>query len=157
MSGRQPNAQDSATQNAGEATPKLQRRRRASTGGLALKLDAPQRPGYIRRWVNGDPLRIARMEELGYTRVSDPAGEGSARTEGLGTRITRHAGRDDEGKPYQAILMETPDDLYAEGETERESGRKAFEEAIQRNLKTDDTPDGAYIPTGARNTINHQG
>lgn len=137
------------------ATPKPQRRRRASTGGLGLKLDAPQRDGFVRRWVNGDPLRIARMEELGYSRVSDPAGEGKARTEGMGTRITRHAGRDEDGKPFQAVLMETPVELHAEGEADKESGRKTFEETIRRGLKTEDTPDGAYIPS--RSTITHSG
>lgn len=137
------------------ATPKAQRRRRASVGGLALKLDAPQREGFVRRWVNGDPLRVARMEELGYTRVSEAAGEGKSRTDGLGTRITRHAGKSEDGSAYQAILMETPVGFYQEGEAERESGRKAFEEAIQRGLKTEDTPDGAYLP--GRSTINHSG
>lgn len=136
-----------------EPVPTAQRRRRASTGGFAQKLDAPQRPGWKRRWVNGDPLRIREMEELGYSMVSEPAAEGSARTDGLGTRMTRYAGRDDEGKPYQTVLMETPEDLYAQGVAEKETGRKAFEEAIRRNLKTEDTPDGAYIPAGTANTI----
>lgn len=137
------------------ATPKAQRRRRASVGGLALKLDAPQREGYVRRWVNGDPLRIARMEELGYTRVSEAAGEGKSRTDGLGTRITRHAGRDEDGKPFQAVLMETPVEFHHEGEAEKEAGRKSFEETIRRGLKTEDTPEGAYIPS--RSSITHSG
>jgi hypothetical protein len=137
------------------ATPVAQRRRRASTGGLSLKLDAQEKPGMVRRFVNGDPLRIQQMEELGYTVVSDRAGEGKSRTDGMGTRITRHAGRDSEGKPFQAVLMETPAELYAEGEAEKESTRTAFEETIRRGLKTDDTPDGAYIPS--RSTITHSG
>jgi hypothetical protein len=139
-----------------EAVPVAQRRRRPSVGGTyALKLDAPQRPGWVRRWVNGDPMRIRHMEELGYSVVSEAAGEGSKRTEGLGTRITRHAGRGEEGKPFQAVLMETPDDLYAEGTAEKESGRQAFEESIRRGARTEDTPDGAYIPS--RNSITQSG
>lgn len=138
-----------------EAVPTRTRRSRASVGGLSLKLDAPQRPGWVRRFVNGDPLRIARMEELGYSIVSENAAEGNKRTDSLGTRITRHAGKDDQGKPYQAILMETPAELHAEGEAEREQGRQAFEESIQRNLKTDDTPEGAYIPS--QRSIKHSG
>lgn len=129
-----------------EATPKSQRRRRSSAGALGLHLDAPQRDGYVRRWVNGDPLRIKRMEELGYTAVSEPAAEGNKRTDSLGTRITRHAGKQDNGEAYQTILMETPNDLYQEGIAEKEEGRRAFEDTIRRGLKTEDTPDGAYLP-----------
>lgn len=138
------------------ATPVAQRRRRPSTGGLSLKLDADQRPGHTRRWVNGDPMRIRQMEELGYTIVADKAeGQGSRRTEGLGTKITRHAGRDQEGKPFQAVLMETPTELYAEGEADKEKSREAFEETIRRGQKTEDTPEGAYIPS--RSSITHTG
>lgn len=145
----------SEAENPNQATPKPQRRRRASVGGHALKLEAEQRPGHTRRWVNADPLRIQQMEELGYSMVADPAGEGKRRTDGLGTRITRHAGRTDQGAPYQTILMETPNELYAEGLAEKEQGRQAFEDTIRRGLKTEDTPDGAYIPS--RSTITHSG
>ena len=129
------------------ANPPLQRRRRASTGGFHLKLDAEQRPGHKRRFVNGTPERIAEMRELGYVPVTGTAPEGSRRTQGLGSAISRHAGLDGQGKPYQAVLMETPDHLYEQGEAEKEQGRKSFEETIRRGLKTDDTPDGAYIPS----------
>ena len=134
-------------------TPQSRRRARASLGGQSLKLDAPPREGFVRRWVNGDPMRIARMEELGYTRVSDRAGEGTSRTDGLGTRISRHAGRDEDGKPFQAVLMETPVGFHGEGEAEKEEARTAFEDTIRRGLKTEDTPDGAYIPD--RSSITH--
>lgn len=156
MSNRQMQAQTEPTTQ-DEAVPRVQRRRRSSTGGPALKLDAEQRPGYIRRWVNGDPLRIKRMEELGYTIVSGAADEGKNRTDGMGTTITRHAGRDKENKPFQAVLMETPDEFYIEGEAEKEEHRQAFEDTIRRGLKTEDTPENAYIPQGARSTITHSG
>lgn len=137
-----------------EATPAAQRRRRPSVGGHALKLDAEVRPGYKRRFVNGDPMRVKAMEELGYSVVT-AAGEDKNRTEGLGSAISRHAGLDAQGKPFQAVLMETPDDLFDQGVAEKEDGRRQFEEAIRRGLKTDDTPDGAYIP--GRSSITHSG
>lgn len=155
VDGRTREARLAAKQQA-EATPPAQRRRRAPVAGLALKLDAPTRPGFVRRFVNGDPMRIKRMEDLGYTLVSDLAGEGTTRTDGLGTRITRHAGRDDQGRPYEAVLMETPDDLYAEGIAEKEEGRKPFEEAIRRGQDTTGDVEGAYQPS-ARSSINHTG
>jgi hypothetical protein len=138
------------------ATPEPQRRRRASTGGFALKLDAPTRPGYQRRFVNGDPARIQEMHELGYSFVTDTPAEGKARTEGKGTRITRHAGKLDSGAPMQAVLMETPDNLHAEGLAEKELARKPFEDAIRRSADTTGEVEGAYAPS-TRSTINHSG
>lgn len=141
-----------ATQ-AGEAVPPSQRRKRASTGGFALKLDAPPRPGYVRRFVNGDPLRIARMEELGYSHVTEPAGEDSARTDGLGSRIARHAGKDEEGRPYRAFLMETPVEEFNVGVIDKEDARKPFEEAIRRSADPTGQVENAYQP--GQSTIKH--
>jgi hypothetical protein len=138
------------------ATPEPQRRRRPSTGGFALKLDAPARPGYTRRFVNGDPARIQAMEELGYSFVSQPASEGKARTDGQGTRITRHAGKFESGAPMQAVLMETPDNLYLEGVAEKETARKPFEDAIRRSADTTGEVEGAYAPS-TRSTITNSG
>lgn len=138
-----------------QATPKRQRRARASTGGFALKLDAPQRAGYVRRFVNGDPLRIARMEELGYTFVATPAGEGKARTDGLGTRISRHAGKQENGEAYQTYLMETPEEEYGFGIADKEESRKPFEEAIRRSADTTGEVENAYQP--GQSTIRHSG
>lgn len=139
-----------------EFVPKAGRRRRGSTGGFALKLDAPQRPGFVRRFVNGDPARIQRMqEELGYVMVTDRAGEGSARTHSQGTQISRHAGKDENGKPFQAVLMETPIAEYEIGMKEREEGRRPFEEAIRRSADTTGEVPGAYQP--GQSTIKHTG
>jgi hypothetical protein len=139
-----------------DATPRVGRRKRGSTGGFALKLQAPQRPGYVRRFVNGDPARIQRMQdELGYTMVNDVAGEGNARTDGLGTRIARHAGKDENGKPFQTYLMETPIEEYQIGMEEREEGRKPFEEAIRRSTDTTGEVPDAYQP--GQSTIRFSG
>lgn len=141
-------------QQAGEAVPPSGRRARASTGGFSLKLDAPQRPGYVRRFVNGDPLRIARMEELGYTLVNDPAGEGNSRTDALGTRIARHAGKDEEGRPFKTFLMETPVEEFEVGVVDKEDARKPFEEAIRQSKDTTGETPNAYQP-GKKSTIRH--
>lgn len=138
-----------------EATPKSRRRARSSTGGMSLKLDAPPRPGYVRRFVNGDPLRIARMEELGYTFVADVAGEGNARTDGQGTRISRHAGKQENGEPYQTYLMETPDKEYGFGIADKEEARKPFEEAIRRSADPTGQVEGVYQP--GKSTLNRSG
>lgn len=138
-----------------DATPRSGRRRRGSTGGFALKLDAPQRPGFVRRFVNDDPARIQRLEELGYTMVNERAGEGNARTEGQGTRISRHAGKDENGKPFQTVLMETPISEYEIGLEDKEEGRKPFEDAIRRSADTTGQVPDAYQP--GQSTIRHSG
>lgn len=152
MSNRNPAPTDAAE---GEATPRLQRRSRASAGGFGLKLDAPQRAGWTRRWVNtADPMRVAQMEELGYAPVAERAAEGTARTDGLGTRIARLAGKTDEGAPFQAILMETPDKLYGQGVAEKEAERARFDEAINRGSFVEDAPEAPYKPK-SRSSVTH--
>jgi hypothetical protein len=138
------------------ATPPARRRPRASVGGFALKLDAPSRPGFVRRFVNGDPSRIMKMEELGYTLVSDPAGEGKSRTDGKGTRITRHAGKLEDGAPMQAVLMETPEEEFAYGLSDKEEHRQQFEDTIRRSGDPTGQVDGAYVPKG-QSTLTRSG
>lgn len=152
--GRTPSAQPTET---GEATPAPQRRKRAAVGGIAYKLDADKREGYVRRFVNGDPARVLELQDLGYTFVSQKAGQGASRSHGQGTRISRHAGKLDSGAPMQAFLMETPVSLYAEGVAEKEDRLKPFEDALRRG----DDPTGAltagevYQP--GKSTINNSG
>lgn len=138
-----------------DATPREGRRPRPTVGGFALKLDAPERPGYVRRFVNGDPSRVQRLQELGYVVVQDQAGSGTSRTAGLGKTISRHAGKTEDGAPMQAFLMETPQEEYDLGLTDREDARRPFEEAIRRSADTTGQVEGAYQP--GKSTINHSG
>lgn len=137
-----------------EATPKTQRRRRSSTGGFKQKLDAPQRKGYVRRWVDNDPSRIMALEELGYSLVAEKAGEAEARTDGLGTRISRHAGKRGDGQPQQMVLMETPVSEYAAGVAEKEDQLRPFEEAIRAGADTTGRMTDTY-ETRDRSSITH--
>jgi hypothetical protein len=103
-----------------DATPKTHRRRRASVGGFRLKLDAPQREGYVRRWVDDSPNRIAEMHDLGYDFAQEKAGKDEARTDGIGSRVTRIAGKRDNGSPHHLVLMETPVSEFEIGKAEKE-------------------------------------
>lgn len=103
------------------------RRRRASVGGHALKLTAPTREGWTRRWFNGDGNRIADAEELGYSHVSDTA----IKTSGPGSVVSRLVGTKANGEPLSAFLMETPNELYAEGIAEREAHSRLIDDAIR--------------------------
>lgn len=109
-----------------EAQAKPGRRRRASVGGAAMKLAAPQREGFVRRWVNDDNNRLARAEELAYDFVTD-TGIASSDT---GTRISRLVGTKANGDPLRAYLMETPAEEYAIGVAEREADHRQIEAAI---------------------------
>lgn len=102
------------------------RRRRASVGGHALKLDAPTRPGFKRRWFNDDGNRLADAHDLGYDPVHDP----EVQTSDLGSGISRLVGTKANGEPLRAYLMETPDELYAEGVAEKEARNRLVDDAI---------------------------
>jgi hypothetical protein len=137
-----------------EAVPPARRRPRASAGGFSLKLEAEQRPGFVRRFVNGDPSRILKMERLGYTLVNDRAGDGKSRTDGQGTRITRHAGKTEEGAPMHAVLMETPEHEYAHGVADKEESRKVVEDVIRRSGDPTGQLEGQYAPS-IKSTVEH--
>lgn len=117
-------------------TPVSKRRRRGSTGGLALKLDAPTRAGYVRRWFNGDPGRLLEAKELGYDFVHDESAEGKARSQHAGTRIARHVGVNAKGEPLMAYLMETTEADYQIGVDEKEEKLKPFEQALRAGRDT---------------------
>lgn len=104
----------------------VKRRRRSSVGGHALKLDAPQRPGFKRRWFNDDGNRLADAHELGYDPVHDP----DVQTSDVGSGISRLVGTKANGEPLRAYLMETPDELYAEGLAEKEARNRLVDDSI---------------------------
>lgn len=102
------------------------RRRRASVGGHSLKLSAPSREGEHRRWVNDDGNNIADKRELGYEFVS----ETGIKTADPGSRVSRLVGTKANGEPLHAYLMETPEELYAQGVSEKEAANRKIDEAI---------------------------
>lgn len=131
------------------------RRRRASTGGFRQKLDAPQREGFVRRWVDDSPTRIMEMQDLGYDFAQEQAGSGAKRTDGLGSRISRLGGKRDDGSPHQLVLMETPAEEYAIGVKEREDALKPFEDALRAGADTTGRLQDTYQPSN-RSSITHQ-
>lgn len=148
---------DTAAEANGAAVPPVRRRPRPSAGGFSLKLDAEQRPGFVRRFVNGTPNRLKKMEALGYTMVNDQASQGASRTDGQGTRITRHAGVSEDGvNVMHAVLMETPEHEFNYGVADREEARKAVEDIIRRSGDPTGQLENQYAP-GVKSTIEHSG
>lgn len=125
--GRPPQSAVAATTETTSDAPALPgRRRRASVGGHSLKLSAPARDGYVRRWFNDDNNRIAEAKELAYEHVTDQ----SAQSSSSDTRISRLVGTKANGEPLRAFLMETPVEEYAAGQAEREAQNRMVDEAI---------------------------
>ena len=109
-----------------QGTTQPMRRRRASVGGHAVKLSAPTRDGYTRRWANDMNNRLADLEELGYTPVSDSA----IKSTGPGSVVQRLVGTKANGEPLTAFLVECPDELYAQGVAEKEAYNASIDAAI---------------------------
>lgn len=145
--GRPPVADKTAT-TAGEAAQPAKRRRRASVGGHAMKLSAPAKPGHTRHWFNDIRNRIAEAHELGYDHVT----EQGIKTDGPGSRVSRLVGTKPNGEPLHAFLMETPDELYAEGIAEKEAHNRQIDEAISAGSPTD-TPIGPASETYGEGSI----
>jgi hypothetical protein len=123
-----PALNEAATENvSGAGAPEPEkRRRRASVGGHAMKLQAPGRAGFTRRWFNDDGNRIADADELGYDYVTDKG----IKTSSPGSRVSRLVGTKANGEPLHAYLMETPNELYAEGLAEKEAFNRQIDDAI---------------------------
>ena len=117
----------------------VRRPRGAVSGAGKLKLYAPEREGYRRRFVNDIGNRLAEMKALGYSFVE---AEGIA-THGPGTRINRLAGTQEGGSPLKAYLMETPDELWQQGVDEKEEERAGFDQAINQGRDPSEEVDPA--------------
>jgi hypothetical protein len=104
------------------------RRKRADVGGQHLKLNAPSRPGFIRRWVNDEPGRIDFFKSLAYDHVTEPG----IKSDSPDSRVRRLVGTTAGGAPKHAYLMETPEEEFQAGIAEKEEARKPFEDAIRR-------------------------
>lgn len=121
------------TESATAGAPKPSRRRkRADVNGQHLKLKAPCRPGFQRRWVNDTPGRIAMAEELAYSHVT----ETGIKSDSPDSRVSRLVGTQASGAPLHAYLMETPEEEFRYGIEEKEDAHRSFEEAVRRGEDT---------------------
>lgn len=93
-------------------------------GSGVMKLEVPQRDGYVRRWFRGEPGRVQRAMQAGYTFVDrndvslnnfDLGGDAkeSGNTD-MGSRVSVISGEgaDSTGQPLRMYLMECPEEVY---------------------------------------------
>jgi len=111
-------------------------------------MNAPTRPGYVRRWVNDDPGRLDAAREGGYEFVAGESKSEGGATDGIGAKISRVVGTRDGGTPITAYLMEIRKEWYDEDQKAKQAGVNATEEALKRGSDEHGTPgtDGRYVP-----------
>lgn len=126
--GRPPLSDNAAPKHDTGETTTPSRRRRLSVGGHALRLLAPVKEGFMRRWVNDVRDNVANRQELAYDIVSDP----SIKTTDAGSHVSRIVGTHANGEPLRAYLMETPEEEYRAGEIEKEAFSAHIDDAINR-------------------------
>ncbi len=105
---------------------------RLNLGGLPeQKLLAPEKPGFIRRWVNDEGNRLADCQRKGYSFVSqDDVGSELVFSTDPGDKISQVVGTH-AGSPLRAYLMEIPEGWHTEDAEEKEASRRETEKQIR--------------------------
>jgi hypothetical protein len=132
---------------------KTVRRERVPFGGSRRKLSYPPKEGKVRRWVNDVGGRPQLAAQGGYEFVVDeglPVGDtavGSGNTD-LGSRVSRIVGKNADGSPLTAFLMEIDQDLYSQDQAEKQKPLDAIDDQIRSGKVSGGIgpQDKAYIP-----------
>lgn len=136
-------AAEAASKKRGPGRPP-KRRERTPLSAMRQKLQAPQRKGYARRFVNDEGGRLQDFQRAGYEFVED----GDIHTDGEGTRVCRRVGTHENGQPKYAFLMEQKQEWYEEDQTTKQKELDAVDEAIRGgNVAGQVGQDGRYVPS----------
>lgn len=115
--------------------PKIARR---PFGRAELKMARPKRPGFVRRWFNDSPGRIARAQEAGYVHVLE---NGSPVSMIVGKHVERGGG-------MQGFLMEIPQEFYDEDFARKQEALDELDKTIyEGGYKKGPGDENRYIPT----------
>lgn len=106
---------------------------------------ANKRDGFKQRWVNDVDGRIQMFEEAGYTSVQRPTEVGDPQA-GASTQVDRVV-RKPVGGGITAVLMEIPEEYYAEDQQAKEAKIKHAEQSLLSEA-TDDEFYGDGIKVG---------
>ena len=115
----------------------MQERRelRFGTDGYQNKLSFPQREGYMRRIVNLKGDRVARLQRLGWSVVSDSAIQiGDAAVSEMNTEIDGAVVTVDQGTGMKACLMEIPLDIYQADQAIKAESIRETESQMRRSV-----------------------
>ena len=104
------------------AKAEIEKRSRVPVGTSELRLEAPDRPGYMRRWVSDIKNRLQRFERGGYEFVQTDAEESSGvHGQTSDSRVRQVVGRAEGGQPIYGYLMEIRRELYDEDQAKKAS------------------------------------
>lgn len=117
-------------------------RERVPFGSQRMKLQFPQRPGFVRHLFNDEPGRIQDALNAGYVHVKD---------ETTGKPTTRIVGVAREGGGLFGYLMEIPEEFYNADQALKMEPLDAFDAAIRSGKVDGKVPghDGRYVPRDA--------
>lgn len=126
------------------------RQSRVPLGVARAKLSVPQRPGFVRRWVNDAEGRLMQAEQGGYQYATDQSLQIGAVdidnvNRDLGARVSRVV---DKTTGQKAYLMEIKEDFYAEDQADK-AAKVAEKDQLIKTGKLDDG-DSRYIPDKGR-------
>ncbi len=120
------------------------RSERVPLSAMRQRLLAPERKGFVRRWINDDGGRTGDFERAGYAYVEDT----DIHTDGEGSRVSRRVGVHPNGQPMYAFLMEQKQEYYSDDQATKNAELDKVDEAIRRgNVAGQDGQDGRYIPS----------
>jgi len=126
---------------------KKRRPSRRPLGVPVSKLTAPERKGYVRRWINDEENRIQLALDAGYEHVLNEDLSVAAAEGDSGSKVNQIVGTKDDGTALVAYLMEIPEDWHEEDQIRKQEIVDETERAIREgNLEGKVGQDGRYIP-----------
>jgi hypothetical protein len=117
-----------------KAKPVEQVRKRIPLGSRNI-LTAPQKVGFVRRFVNDTGDRIQMFKDAGWNAVDDGSPVGDAkigRPSNIGSAANPHV-----GGGQRAVLMEIPEEIYEADRAESQAKISAVENQIKRNSRSE--------------------
>ena len=111
-----------------------QPRKRVKLGTRNI-LSAPQKPGFVRRFVNDTGDRVQMFKEAGWNTVDDVNQVGDpklGKPSLIGSGANPHV-----GGGQRAVLMELPEEIYSADRAESQAEITKIENEMKRNSKTE--------------------
>lgn len=122
------------------------KKERIPLGGMKLKLAAPQRKGFERRWFNDAGTRIHDALAAGYEFVHDETTQEELDRDKA--RIKKVVGTQESGQPLYAYLMETKESYYKADQKAKEDSIRETEDAMRAGMTPgQDGQDNRYVPS----------
>ncbi len=119
--------------------------RKMDLSGMNLRLQAKNKPGYVRRFVKDNPDRIAKFITMGWECSKDSPGETAKQIEG--SLLGADLGRTREGPGTKGILMEIVEERYQAFQEIKQERNAAVIETMQAG-RHEERPDDNRYQTG---------